>query len=217
MNLPRVALLPCTVAVLVAALLPLPAAAAIKCWRNDDGVRECGQSVPPKYAQKGHDEISDRGVTVSTTERAKSKEELRVMREEEARTAAKHAEELRKRRERQIKDRVLLSTFTTEKELAVAHEGQVAAIDIRIGHTRNILKQLQRSLQQLRSQAAKLERAGKPVTPAIKGRIAKLEQQLRDRNTFIDDRRLQKAELATQFSEDLDRYRQLKGISKNVN
>ena len=217
MNLPRAALLPGTVAVLVAALLPLPAAAGIKCWRNDDGVRECGQSVPPEYAQKGHDEMTDMGVTVSRTARAKSKEELRIRREEEVRTAAIRADEARKTRERQIKDRVLLSTFTTEKELAAAHEGQVAAIDIRIGHTEKILKQLQRSLKELRSQAAKMERSGKSITPAIQDKIAKLGQRLRDRNTFIDGRRLQKAELAAQFSEDLDRYRQLKGISEKVN
>ena len=217
MNLPRAALLPCTVAVLVAALLPLPAAAGIKCWRNDDGVRECGQSVPPEYAQKGHDEMTDMGVTVGRTARAKSKEELRIRREEDMRTAAIRADEARKTRERQIKDRVLLSTFTTEKELAAAHEGQVAAIDIRIGHTEKILKQLQRSLKELRSQAAKMERSGKPITPTIKDKIAKLGQRLRDRNTFMDGRRLQKAELDAQFSEDLDRYRQLKGIDEKVN
>ena len=93
----------------------------------------------------------------------------------------------------------------------------MAAIDIRIGHTEKILQQIQRSLQQLRSQAAKMERSGKPVTPAIENKITKMEGQLRDRNTFIDNRRLQKAELDAQFSEDLDRYRTLKGINKEVN
>ena len=97
------------------------------------------------------------------------------------------------------------------------HEGQVAAIEVRIGHTKKILKQIQRSLKELRSQAAKLERSGKPITPAIKDKIAKMEQQLKDRHTSIGNRRLQKAELAAQFSEDLDRYRHLKGISKEVN
>jgi hypothetical protein len=213
MNLSRVALLSCALSVLVAA----PAAAAIKCWSNDEGVRECGHSVPPKFAQKGHDEMTETGVTVSKIDRAKSKEELRIQREEAARTATIRAEEARKKRERDIKDRVLLSTFITEKELAVAHEGQVAAIDIRIGHTERILLQLERSLKQLRSQAAKLERSGKSITPAIRDKIAKLEQQQRDRNTFIESRRLQKAELDAQFSEDLDRYRLLKGSSKKAN
>ena len=211
MNLPRIALLPCALAVLVAALLPLPASAGIKCWTNNEGIRECGNAVPPEFAQKGHDEMTEMGVTVSTTGRAKSKEELRIERAEEARLAAKRAEEARKIRERKSKDRVLLSTFTTEKELAIVHDGQVAAIDIRIGHTKRILKQIEQSLKQLRSQAAKLERGGKAITPEITNKIANMEQQLKDRQSFIDNRRLQKAELAAQFTKDLDRYRELKG------
>ena len=217
MNRPRAGLLPCTIALLVAALLPLPAAAGIKCWTNNEGVRECGNAVPPEFAQKGHREVTDMGVTVSKTDRALSKEELRVQREKNALEAAIRAEEIRKIRARKSKDRVLLSTFTTEKELAIAHEGQVAAIDIRIGHTEKILMQLERSLQQLRAQAAKLERGGKPITPEIKNRIAKVEQQLKDRHSFMANRRLQKAALATQFGEDLDRYRELKGTKKYSN
>ena len=217
MSRPRAGLLPAAIAVLVAALMPLPAAAGIKCWTNNEGVRECGNAVPPEFAQKGYREVTEMGVTVSKTNPALSKEELRKQRAEEARAAAVHAEEVRKIRARKSKDRVLLSTFTTEQELAVAHEGQVAAIDIRIGHTEKILKQLEQSMQQLRAQAAKLERGGKPVTPEINDRIAKVVQQLKDRHSFIANRRLQRAALAAQFSEDLDRYRELKGTKKKVN
>lgn len=216
MNLPRVALLRCALAVLVAALLPIPASAGIKCWTNNEGVRECGNAVPPEFAQKGHREMTEMGVTVSTTDRARTKEELRNDREEAARIAAVRADEARKIRARKAKDRVLLSTFTTEKELAIAHEGQIAAIDIRIDHTERILKQLEHSLKQLRSQAAKLERGGKAITPELKHRITKSEQQLIDRQEFMDNRRMQKTELATQFAEDLDRYRELKGISRKA-
>lgn len=217
MNRPRAVLMPCAIAVFLAALLPLPASAGIKCWTNNEGVRECGNAVPPEFAQKGHQEVTEMGVTVSKTDRALSKEELRIQREEDARAAAIRAEEVRKIRERKSKDHVLLSTFTTEAELAIAHEGQVAAIDIRIGHTEKILVQLEQSLQLLRAQAANLERSGKPITPEIKNRIATVEQQLDDRRSFIDSRRLQKAALAAQFTEDLDRYRELKGIKKQPN
>ena len=68
-----------------------------------------------------------------------------------------------------------------------------------------------------RYQASTRERGGRPITPEVKDRIAKVEQQLKDRHSFIDNRRLQKAALAAQFSEDLDRYRQLKGISEKAN
>ncbi len=212
MNTPRVSLLPCALAVLAAALLPLPVSAAIKCWTNDDGVRECGNTVPPEYAQKAHRELTAEGITVGTTKRAKSKEELRIERAEAARTKATRMEEERKIRAREAKDRVLLSTFTTEKELALVHEGQVAAIDIRIDHTEQILGQLEHSMRQLHSQAAKLERGGKPITPELESRIVKIERKMRDSHDFIERRRRQKAEMDAQYAEDVIRYRELKGI-----
>jgi len=217
MNSFRVALCSCAFAMLVAALLPVPASAGIKCWTNNDGIRECGNVVPPEYAQKAHREMTETGITVGTTSRAKTPEELKKEREEEARQAAIRAEEARKIRERKTKDRVLLSTFTTEKELTLAHEDQVAAIDTRIGHTEKILKQLEGNLAHLRSEAAKLERSGKPITPDLKDKIAKVEQQMEDRLEFIESRLTQKAELAAQFSKDLDRYRELKGIRQRSN
>lgn len=217
MNSSSIAMLPCALAVVMIALLPVPASAGIKCWTNNDGVRECGNIVPPEYAQKSHREVTGTGVTVSTTSRAKTEDELKKEREKAAHLAAIRAEEARNIRARQAKDHVLLSTFTTEKELELAHEGQVAALDIRIGHTEKIVKQLEKSLVQLRSQAATLERSGKPITPELESKIAKVEQQIEDRQSFIEGRRVQKAELATQFTQDRDRYRELKGISNKSN
>ena len=49
---------------LLCILIATPAlsdAARIKCWTNNEGVRECGNAVPPEYAQKGHKEVSKSG------------------------------------------------------------------------------------------------------------------------------------------------------------
>ena len=64
--------------------LGLPAAAAgarapgpaIKCWVNKDGLRECGNVVPPEYAQGGHSQVTPSG-TVREVEGAKTPEEMR--------------------------------------------------------------------------------------------------------------------------------------------
>jgi ElaB/YqjD/DUF883 family membrane-anchored ribosome-binding protein len=90
----------------------------------------------------------------------------------------------------------------------------VAAIDIRIDHTEQILGQLERSLEQLHNQAAKLERRGKSITPELENRIAKIQQKMQDSHSFIERRRRQQAEMAAQYTEDVARYRELKGIKK---
>ena len=81
-----------TILITILAVLPslavLPAEAAIKCWTNKDGVRECGNVVPPEFAQQGHDEVSSGGVTRESTRRAKSLEELKAEHAEAKRKAA---------------------------------------------------------------------------------------------------------------------------------
>ena len=211
----RAGLGPVALVAILAGFTPLPSMAGIKCWTNHEGVRECGNTIPPEFAQKAHREVSEQGVTLGTTERAQSKEELRREREERARLAAIEAEKKRLRAERATKDRVLLSTFTTEKDLKLAHDGQIAAIDIRIQHTEQIVKQLERSLEKHHADAAKLERSGKAMTPELKTKIANMERQIKESTALNERRRQQQAELAAQFEEDLNRYRELKGISKN--
>ena len=56
-------------------LTPITTHARFKCWTNSDGVRECGENVPPEYAQQGHEEINKLGITVDKQERAMTEEE----------------------------------------------------------------------------------------------------------------------------------------------
>ena len=36
------------------------AQARMKCWTNNEGVRECGNSIPPEFAQKEHNKKRQR-------------------------------------------------------------------------------------------------------------------------------------------------------------
>ena len=72
---------------LLGSVLVAPAEAAktnagggIKCWHNQDGVRECGNVVPPEYAQQGSETKDKFGVTIGATGRAKTLEELEAER-----------------------------------------------------------------------------------------------------------------------------------------
>ncbi|MEW6647505.1 MAG: hypothetical protein AB1450_09925 [Pseudomonadota bacterium] len=80
--------------VVLSLAIPGSALAAIKCWTNKEGVRECGNVVPPEYAQKETRTVNERGITVEVKERAKTAEEL------EQERVAKEAEEARVREEK---------------------------------------------------------------------------------------------------------------------
>ena len=183
------------------------AGAGIKCWTNNEGVKECGNVVPPEYSQKGHEELSDQGVTVKKTARAKTLEELDA--EEEA--ERQQAERERLAKEQAARDRVLLDTFTTEEDLILTRDGKLNAIDTRIAHTRQVTVGLEGQREDLEVEAANQERAGKAVSDELIADIDSVERQIADQMAFIESREQEKIEVRTQFDADLVRYRQLKG------
>ncbi|MCH9670164.1 MAG: nucleolar 14 family protein [Gammaproteobacteria bacterium] len=209
----RTFLAPLTVALALASFDA--AAARFKCWTNDEGVRECGNVIPPQYSQKTHEVVNKQGVTVKRHDRAKTKEEIAAEEKVAAEKAAREKEEQRLAKIRAAKDRVLLDTFTTEDDLVLAHKGRLAALESRITHTRQILNGLNKELAALHKEAAGHERAGKALPKSLATRIARIESQIADNSGFITDRNDKKGELDTQFQKDLARYRELKLHARN--
>jgi len=185
-------------------------ATRIKCWKNDEGIRECGNVVPPKYAKKRHTEINERGLTVKTYQRAKTKAEIAQEKRLAEEAAAKKKVKDRIARERAFKDRVLLDTFTTEEDLSHAHQERIATIDSRIQHAHQIIAGLKHELTKLRSDAAAQERAGNHLSAALQRDIDERDKQIAENVRFIEARDKEKIQLQTQYGKDLARFRTLK-------
>ncbi|MGM0593623.1 MAG: hypothetical protein ACQETD_03710, partial [Pseudomonadota bacterium] len=131
--------------------------ARIKCWTNSEGVRECGNAIPPEYAQQESETINERGLTVERQERAKTKEELAEERRRAEEEARRKAEEARRREEQARYDRVLLSTFLSEQEIIESRERKVGAIDATIEVTRITIDKLEADLEKEQKRAAGYE------------------------------------------------------------
>lgn len=185
---------------------PALLAAKIKCWTNSEGVRECGNVVPPEYAQQGHEEISDRGLTIRTKERAKTPEEIEAERQEQARL-----DEQRKLDEAQAKrDRILLATYATEYDMRLAHKGKLTAIDTRIIHAEHLVKKLKEKLVELIQAAANEERSGKEVSDDTLARISDVKHQITEQQNFIKEREQEKMLINARFEDELAHFRRLK-------
>ncbi len=189
---------------------PLTASAGIKCWTNKDGVRECGDRLPPEYAQKGHEQISDSGVKAKVFEAAKTPEEIAEAR----RLAAEEAERARIARiraaEQLADDQVLLRTFTTEEDLLLARDGKLAVIESRIKLAQNRVAKMETNLEQLTSQAAKQERSGRSVAKNLQERISKVRRRIDSHMAYIEARRNDQEGIRQQFQKDLERLQALK-------
>lgn len=181
--------------------------AKIKCWTNNDGVRECGDSVPPEYAQKGHQEVSAGGLNRRDTGPAKSLKELELERavEREKAAAAKI------KREQVAKDRVLLDTYSSEDDFVLALEGQVAHLESQIKITENHNTRLKLSLEELILDAANHEGQGNEPPKKLVSLIKSLREQMHDNKAFIGTKRHEQSALQTKFDADIARFRKLKG------
>jgi hypothetical protein len=189
-----------------------PAASAkIVCWKNNEGVRECGNAVPPEFAQQSVERKSSMGLTLEKTDRARTAEEIERERAERERLASEKAEQERVAAEQARHDAVLLQTFTTEEDLKLAHDGKVAAIDSRIKHSEQIVERLEQSRTELQGDAASLERGGKKVPDELHKQITDVQSQIDKSLGEIERRKDERVLLQERFRADLARYRELKG------
>ncbi|MGR8920381.1 MAG: hypothetical protein ACU85V_12230 [Gammaproteobacteria bacterium] len=183
-----------------------PAGAAIKCWTNSEGVRECGNAVPPEYAQQGHEKISKHGLKRGEQEAAKSLEELTA--EREAAKAAKAA--AIEAKERAKLDRVLLDTFASEDDMVLTRDGQIAHLDSQIRLTRSHIDKLQANLDKMVDRAAELERRGEKPSAEMVANIRSVRSQIEENETFIATKKAEQAEIEARFDADIARFRELK-------
>lgn len=198
------------IALVTALAIPAGAQAAIKCWTNKEGVRECGNTIPPEYAQQETRTLSNRGITIEVKERAKTPEELEQERVQREAEEARLAEQARKRKERAEYDVMLLSTFTSEEEMFSSRDRKLSSIDATIEMTRGVIESLHKKDADYKKKAAQYERSGKPLPDGLKEDMANLEKQVSDKEVFIQERLREKEELRERYEEDVKRFRELK-------
>jgi len=186
-------------------VLSTPAQARIKCWENSDGVRECGETVPPEYAQKSHREISNQGITLEESAKVKTEEE----RLEEERLLAIQKEEEAKKAEAKAQDKILLDTYSNTDDIQMTSDGKVAALEstINLANTRN--EKIQSALDKRTAAAAAAELAGKQPSEELLKDIRSLKRQVKNNNKFIADKRLEQEETRKEYTEKVERFVEL--------
>jgi len=194
--------------VFMLASFSIPAQARIVCWTNKEGVKECGDKLPPEYAESGHKELDNRGFVIDETAREKTDEEV----EEEKRLAEIQAEQDRIKEEAVRRDRILLDTFSNVDDIEMARDGKVASIELSITHAEARNKKLQESLDKLVAQAANEEREGKPATEALVKDIESIRNQINTNNEFIDGKHKEEENLKIDYAKDIERFKELKSL-----
>lgn len=178
-------------------------------WVDEKGQVHYSDKIPAEYAGQQRDVLNKQGIKKETIEGAKTPEQLA----EEARQAKLQEEEKRRGEEQARRDRILLATYTTEDELAMARDGKIAALDAYIKVTNSRIDKLKAQLEALRKRAEQAD-AKAPATAKLQKEIVHTEQQIRENESYVETKRREQNELRAQFEQDLQRYRELKGTRR---
>ncbi|MCZ6526664.1 MAG: hypothetical protein O6928_08975 [Gammaproteobacteria bacterium] len=199
-----------TTSILLLTSLSVPVQARIKCWTNNEGIRECGTYVPPEYAQKGHQEISEHGTVAKQHDRTKTLEEIA----EQERLAAIAAEK-QKAADEQIKhDRILLDTFTTVDDIEMSRDGKIGVIESAITLSKKRNEKIQQDLDNRIQAAAKAERSGKTPDEALIKDIEDLRRQIKNNQVFIKEKHREQEAVRQAYNADIVRFNRLKAARK---
>jgi len=192
------------VALLTLASLPA-GAGTIKKWVDERGVTHYGDTIPPQYVNQGSTEMSPQGIVVKKNERAMTLEERKALEEERVR----QQEAQQKDMEQQRRDKALLNTYTSEKEIDLARDRNMQQAEVQTKSAELRLKQVDERLARLRRQAEGASKSGKPVPADLQQDIADAERETQHLRESIQQKKKDMDAIRLKFETDKQRFRDL--------
>ena len=156
----RVALLTISIVILMA---PWHAQATLYKWVDEEGRVHFGDRIPPRYLLKEHEELNERGVVLKHRAAAKTTEQKA---EEKRLEKERKKAELAEKKQRQ-RDRVLLDTYTTERDLIVARNSRLDAVDSQIQLAETIISDSNNNIALLEKQVTQIKASNREVPADI--------------------------------------------------
>lgn len=174
-------------------------------WRDAQGNLHFDDALPDQALQYGYDIVNERGMVIRHVERAKTAEELAA----EQAAAAEDAAQKRAAEDRAKADQQMLAAYPTEQEFTHAQQAQLDMIDQAIHATELSLQSQEKSLTDMLSHAADLDRSGKPVPNTLKQQIEELRHNIERQKAYIAAKQAEKAERAKAYEANLAHYREV--------
>lgn len=188
------------------ALLAGSAMAGTYRWVDSQGKVHYGDVMPPQQAGMGHQELDKQGRVIKNQPRTLLSADERRRRAEEI---ADREEQHRRAEEQQRRDRALLSTYASEREIDLARERAMALEKLARDSLQSRMDTSAAKLAFANSQLARF-RAARATEPAnliqmrdeAQEELAQIGESLKQREKTL-------TELKGRFDDDKDRFREL--------
>jgi len=197
-----------TFILLVVAIFSMDSACAARLykWVDDQGQVHFSDKIPPQDIKRQHTEIDNNGLETKTVAAEKTPEELAT----EQRQQAIKAEQDRQAQERAEQDRILLETYSTEKEIMAARDRKLATMEATNQLTMGSIDSLTIKLQAQMKNAADYERQGQAVPDTVLKEIDDIKQEIEHHRAMIKAQQQEEEQLKAKYQTYIDRYRELK-------
>lgn len=179
-------------------------------WVDENGQMHFGDRIPPKYLVKEHEELNEQGVTTKVREAAKTPEEKAE--EKRLERERKKAEIIEKRKK--ARDRVLLDTYTTERDLIVARDSRMDAVNSQIKLAETIISDSNKKIESMEKQVTEIKASNREVPIDLYNRIDREKQQVAVQSKVMENHIKRSEEISEQFNGYIERFKVLKAEQK---
>lgn len=175
-------------------------------WVDSQGQVHFGDHVPDEYATQEQHIFNKQGVEVDRIDAQKTPEQL-----------AADEQKVRLAEERRNRDHNLLTTYASVEEIERLRDQRLGLVADQISVATQFLDILHGRLEKLRSDAMRFrpysENEKAPRLPDVNVEdMARVGADIRTQEDNLRQKRAEQTELQTQFSADIARYKELKGI-----
>ncbi|MGH8548582.1 MAG: hypothetical protein ACRERU_08290 [Methylococcales bacterium] len=174
-------------------------------WADETGHIYYADKVPPQHSKYGRVMLNEQGITVDVVERTKTKAEI----ERETKLRELSFAEQQLLQDPLARDRSLLRTFRSEKEIDDTFRAKLATLEILETVNLANISRLESQLDAQQKLAADFERTGKTVPEMVVDNILGYQKQIARNREKLRELESQKLDLRKAFAADLDRFKAL--------
>lgn len=175
-------------------------------WADENGVIHFGDTIPLKYRVRKHVELNEQGATIKTH----AAQETKAERLEKLRLERLQQEEDQRVAEQRKKDKGLLDTYTTERDLIAARDARLEAASSQLQLSESIINDTQRKLDETDILITRIKVSGRGVPKNILDKMMSEKTQLKTYKKVAATHQEKKDQIHLQFDEYLARFRILK-------
>jgi Domain of unknown function (DUF4124) len=178
-------------------------------WVDKNGQVHYGDSVPAEYAEQDRDVLNRQGLPVGREEGTITPEEAA------AKAAADKA--ARDEQKRKLRDRVLLQTYQSVKELEVLRDNRLELVDAQLTIQEQSLSNLRAQRVQIERQAARYAPVNQdadalPLPDVLAADLERSASDIVTQEANLVKRREERESIRLTFEADIKRYEELRSI-----